>query len=69
MFHIAADASKVALCHLVDVVGPEPDRLLDVQWLTDHLRTLGVVEIQRTEYLARLNRALALPLPVAFTER
>ncbi len=68
MFHRETDASKVALVTLVDVlrsVGDSDERLLDVQWRTDHLATLGVVEIARSEYLARL--ANALPLIPAFT--
>lgn len=69
MFHdpeIGRDASKVALVHLVDLLraaGDADDRLLDVQWATPHLATLGVVEIPRAEYLRRLQVALALPDP------
>lgn len=59
MFHRATDASKVALVHLVDWLRATGARLLDVQWRTDHLATLGVVEITRSEYLARLAEALA----------
>ena len=68
MFSRARDASKVALMGLVDLLTDEhaEDRLLDTQWQTPHLATLGVVEIPREEYLARLDRALALPLPAAF---
>ncbi|MFM7069905.1 MAG: leucyl/phenylalanyl-tRNA--protein transferase [Actinomycetes bacterium] len=65
MFHTATDASKVALVHLVDLLRPHDDALLDVQWSTDHLRTLGVVEIPRSEYLLRLHRATSRP-PVDF---
>ena len=66
MFHrpdIGRDASKAALVALVDfLVAMDPtDRLLDVQWVTPHLASLGVVEISRAEYLNRL--AVALPLP------
>ena len=65
MFHHARDASKVALVALVDLLRADGvERLLDVQWRTDHLATLGVVEIPRREYLARL--ATALDLPSAF---
>ncbi len=64
MFHRVRDASKAALVALVGLLGPhEPDRLLDVQWRTDHLATLGVVEVPREEYARRLGRALELPLP------
>jgi leucyl/phenylalanyl-tRNA--protein transferase len=66
MFHRDRDASKVALlglCRLLDddFVG---GRLIDTQWRTPHLASLGVVEIPRQEYLARLAGALRLPLPV-----
>ena len=68
MFHrdgIGRDASKVALMGLVDLLGADghPDRLLDVQWVTPHLASLGAVEIPRLEYLHRLARALELPEP------
>ena len=64
MFHRRRDASKVALVGLVEILDDgDPRRLLDVQWRTDHLTTLGVVEIPRHEYLARLASALSAPLP------
>lgn len=71
MFHRVTDASKVALVHLVELLSASddaPDRLLDVQWRTDHLASLGVVELARDEYLARLPRALALPLPAIWRQ-
>ncbi len=66
MFSRERDASKVALVALVDVLAaaPGPGRLLDVQWMTDHLETLGVVEVDRLDYLDLL--AAALPLAPAF---
>lgn len=69
MFHDPAagrDASKVALVALVELLraaGPA-DRVLDVQWRTEHLASLGVVEVDRVDYLARLPAALARPSPV-----
>jgi leucyl/phenylalanyl-tRNA--protein transferase len=68
MFHrpdIGRDASKVALIGLVELLTRDgiPDRLLDVQWQTPHLASLGVVEVGRPEYLRRLERALTLPDP------
>lgn len=64
MFYRARDASKVALMALVDLLADgEPDRVLDVQWSTPHLGSLGVVEIGRVAYLERLEAALATPLP------
>jgi leucyl/phenylalanyl-tRNA--protein transferase len=70
MFYRCADASKVALLALVDLLrrGDDPaHRLLDVQWLTPHLESLGAVEVSRTEYLDRVGRAVELPLPEGFT--
>lgn len=69
MFHRETDASKVALVALVRLLADEPDagdRVLDTQWLTPHLESLGCVEIPRAEYLERLSVALRLPLPPAF---
>ncbi len=68
MFAHASDASKVALMGLVDLLTDEyaEERVLDTQWQTPHLATLGVVEVPRAEYLRRLERALQLPLPDAF---
>jgi leucyl/phenylalanyl-tRNA--protein transferase len=68
MFHRARDASKVALAGLVELLRDEyaEDRLLDVQWRTDHLASLGVVPIGRRDYLDRLEAALDLPLPAVF---
>ena len=70
MFSRRTDASKAALVALVALLA-EADgsvdaaaargRLLDVQWATPHLRSLGALEVSRPEYLQRL--ALALPLP------
>ncbi len=69
MFTRERDASKVALMGLVDLLGDEyaDQRLLDTQWQTEHLATLGVQELPRGDYLSRLERALALPLPAAFS--
>ncbi len=58
MFHHSTDASKVALVTLVDLLGPDTDRLLDVQWQTPHLASLGVTTVPRDEYLRRLATAL-----------
>lgn len=71
MFHRVRDASKAALVALVDVLVdgcPElaGDRLLDVQWLTPHLASLGAVEVTRTTYLRRLHRALEVAPPRLF---
>jgi leucyl/phenylalanyl-tRNA--protein transferase len=60
MFHHATDASKVALVWLVERLREIGVVLLDVQWLTPHLATLGAIEIPRAEYLSRLARAMAV---------
>ena len=68
MFHRAPDASKVALVGLVSVLSASGrDRLLDIQWATPHLRSLGAVEVDRGLYLDLLARALERPLPPAFS--
>ena len=68
MFHRATDASKVALVGLAERVfaDGDPSRVIDVQWATPHLQSLGVSEVSREDYLALLERALPLPLPAAF---
>jgi leucyl/phenylalanyl-tRNA--protein transferase len=65
MFHRETDASKVALVGLVSLLDPDA-ALLDVQWRTDHLATLGVVEIPREDYLRQLRLAVLEPPPEAF---
>jgi leucyl/phenylalanyl-tRNA--protein transferase len=61
MFHRERDASKAALVELVSLLrAGGGDRVLDVQWRTDHLGTLGAVEIPRLEYLELLGAALLL---------
>ncbi len=57
-FHRAHDASKVALAALVEWLHERRFRLLDVQLSTDHLRSLGVVDVSRQEYLRMLRAAL-----------
>jgi leucyl/phenylalanyl-tRNA---protein transferase len=58
MFHVKRDASKVALMALVDLMQTSAMTLLDVQWCSDHLASLGAVAIPRREYLARLADAV-----------
>jgi leucyl/phenylalanyl-tRNA---protein transferase len=63
MFHVRTDASKaafVAVATWLRAAGDVQGRLLDVQWLTPHLVSLGAVEISRAEYRARLGVALGL---------
>lgn len=66
MFHHVTDASKVALLGLVeglrsDADGAAGNRLVDVQWATRHLASLGVREVPRASYLAALEGLLAVP--------
>lgn len=69
MFHRQADASKVALVRLVEMLrnaGDAERRLLDIQWVTPHLESLGAVGLGRAEYHRRLAVALSLPQPDRF---
>jgi leucyl/phenylalanyl-tRNA--protein transferase len=59
MFHIQTDASKVALMHLVELMSLDGMELLDTQWRTEHLETLGCIAIPREEYLQLLASAIA----------
>ena len=65
MFHRVRDASKVALVALVELMTADDveGRLLDVQWVTPHLASLGAVEVSRKAYLDLLQRALPLAAP------
>ena len=56
-FHTEADASKVAVVAVVDWMRTTGGTLFDVQWRTDHLATLGVIEISRADYLQRVATA------------
>ena len=67
MFSRATDASKVALVWLVALLRMGGYRLLDCQFMTEHLATLGAVPMSREDYLGRLAEAAraepAPPLP------
>ncbi len=65
MFHTERDASKVALVALAELLDDEhaERRLIDVQWSTPHLASLGVREITREAYLARLPELVRVPSP------
>lgn len=69
MFHRRRDASKVALVGLRDVLVADgrSDRLLDVQWRTDHLATLGARAVARAEYLRLLAGAIEMTPPPAWS--
>ena len=59
MFSVETDASKVAFIHLVARLRRGGFRLLDTQFVTDHLARFGVVEVPRSEYHTMLEAALA----------
>jgi leucyl/phenylalanyl-tRNA---protein transferase len=60
MFHRVTDASKVALVALVDRMRARGFTLLDVQWVTEHLKQFGAIEVPRGHYLRLLEEALNL---------
>ena len=60
MFYRQRDASKVALMALVDLMRTTGLTLLDVQWQTAHLASLGAVEVPRRHYLSLLADALEI---------
>jgi leucyl/phenylalanyl-tRNA--protein transferase len=60
MFHRERDASKVALMGLVAILRDGGATLLDVQWTTDHLASLGAIDLDRRDYLRRLRDAVDL---------
>lgn len=70
MFHRRTDASKVALVHLVEILemSPNSGRLLDVQWTTPHLTSLGARAIARGDYADLLQLALDQPPPNTFID-
>ena len=59
MFHRATDGGKVALAALVELLRTGGALLLDVQWTTEHLATLGAVDVPRAEYRDLLAEAVA----------
>lgn len=67
MFHRATDASKVALVALVDALDDGETRLIDVQWCTEHLASLGVREWSRNAYLDALPGILSAPPSPVFS--
>jgi leucyl/phenylalanyl-tRNA--protein transferase len=58
MFHRARDASKIALVHLIARLIAGGFRLLDTQFVTEHLKTFGAVEVPKQRYHALLEAAL-----------
>lgn len=61
MFHTARDASKVCLVHLVARLRAGGFTLLDTQFVTPHLATLGAVAVSRRKYHRMLDKAIGTP--------
>ncbi|MEX2116233.1 MAG: leucyl/phenylalanyl-tRNA--protein transferase [Bacteroidota bacterium] len=61
MFSLERDASKCAVVFLVERLRELRFTLLDTQFLTPHLASLGAIEIPRDEYLRRLGAAITIP--------
>ncbi len=59
MFHRVTDASKVALWATCELLRLDGARLFDVQWTTEHLVSLGAIDVARSQYLALLADAVA----------
>lgn len=68
-FHRETGASKAAVAALAGLLAAESTgpRLIDVQWATPHLRSLGVVELARPHYLRRLAELVEVPDPACFS--
>lgn len=69
-FHVSTGASKAAVVALGRICDEDGDarRVIDVQWRTEHLATLGIEEVPRSQYLRLLAAALRAPLPRVFAE-
>lgn len=65
MFHKQTDMSKVALFHLIERMKERGMTLLEVQFMTEHLASLGAKTITRATYMRRLAKALALDVTFA----
>ncbi len=65
-FHRVTDASKAAVVAMCRIMSSTEGSLIDVQWATPHLESLGVVEIPRSRYLGMLDSLTRLPTPEEF---
>jgi len=68
-FHRVTDASKVAVVALVDLMREGGGVLLDVQWTTPHLASLGAIDMPRARYLDLVAAAVERPTMTAFPDR
>jgi leucyl/phenylalanyl-tRNA--protein transferase len=60
MFHVTKNASKVALVYLGELLNDGSDRIIDTQWMTSHLESMGAKPIERGEYCQMLPDLLAI---------
>ena len=58
MFHRVTDASKIALVHLIARLRAGGFKLCDTQYVTDHLKTFGAVDVPKKRYHRMLEEAL-----------
>lgn len=65
-FHTHTDASKAAVMELARIMSTRPGSIIDVQWSTPHLATLGITEISRDRYVELAKRAACLESPLQF---
>jgi leucyl/phenylalanyl-tRNA---protein transferase len=65
MFHLVSNASKVALAVCIDTLFRAGIGLFDVQFVTEHLASLGAYEVSRPEYLARVSRLTQQDVPAS----
>lgn len=63
MFHVVTNASKVALAVCIDTLFRAGIELFDVQFMTEHLASLGAFEVSRNEYLAEVGRVARHEVP------
>jgi leucyl/phenylalanyl-tRNA--protein transferase len=68
-FHRVPDASKVAVVALVDRLRAGGGTLLDVQWTTPHLASLGAIDVPRARYLEEVAEAVARAPMTTFPDR
>jgi len=61
MFHVTKNASKVALVHLGELLNDGSGRIIDTQWMTSHLESMGAKPIDRGEYCRLLPSLVAIP--------
>ena len=69
MFHVTSNASKAALVHLGELLNDGSGRIIDTQWMTSHLESMGAKAIKRTEYCEILPNLLEKPPAISSFRR